>query len=63
MRIVLAAKGWEDRVEFVSVDLIAAQHKQNAFLAINPIGKIPVLALDDGTINSESTAVPRAKSA
>ncbi|TWR56214.1 glutathione S-transferase [Pseudomonas marginalis] len=57
VRIVLAAKELEDQVEFVSVDLISAEQKQNAFLAMNPIGKIPVLALEDGTIISESTAI------
>ncbi|RMO08289.1 Glutathionine S-transferase [Pseudomonas cichorii] len=45
VRIVLAAKGLEDQVEFGSVDLISAEHKQDAFLAMNPIGKIPVLVL------------------
>jgi len=53
IRVVLAEKGLEDQVEFVSVDLIAAEHKQSAFLAMNPIGKIPVLELDDGTIISD----------
>jgi glutathione S-transferase len=57
VRIVLAEKGLEDQVEFVSVDLIAAEHKQSAFFAMNPIGKIPVLELADGTIISESTAI------
>lgn len=57
IRIVLAEKGLEDKVEFVSVDLIAAEQKQPGFLAMNPIGKIPVLELDDGTIISESTAI------
>jgi glutathione S-transferase len=57
IRIVLAEKGLEDRVEFVSVDLIAAEQKQTAFLAMNPIGKIPVLELDDGLLISESTAI------
>lgn len=57
VRIVLAAKGLEDQVEFVSVDLISAEQKQDAFLAMNPIGKIPVLVLEDGTIISESTAI------
>ncbi len=57
VRIVLAAKGLEDQVEYVSVDLISAQQKQDAFLAMNPIGKIPVLVLEDGTIISESTAI------
>jgi glutathione S-transferase len=57
IRIVLAAKGLEDRIEFVSVDLIGAEHKQARFLSINPAGKIPVLELDDGTLISESTAI------
>ena len=56
IRIVLAEKGLEDQIEFVSVDLIRAEQKQPAFLAMNPIGKIPVLELDDGTVISESTA-------
>ncbi len=57
IRIVLAEKGLEDQVEFVSVDLIAAGQKQDSFLAMNPIGKIPVLELDDGLLISESTAI------
>jgi glutathione S-transferase len=57
IRIVLAEKGLEDQIEFVSVDLIGAEHKQGPFLAINPSGKIPVLELDDGTLISESTAI------
>jgi glutathione S-transferase len=57
IRIVLAEKGIEDRIEFISVDLIGAEHKQAPFLAINPSGKIPVLELDDGTQISESTAI------
>jgi glutathione S-transferase len=57
IRIVLAEKGLEDQIEFVSVDLIRAEQKQPAFLAMNPIGKIPVLELDDGTVISESTAI------
>ena len=57
IRIVLAEKGLEDRVEFVSVDLIEAAQKQPDFLTMNPIGKTPVLLLDDGFAISESTAI------
>ena len=57
VRIVLAEKGLEDQIEFVSVDLIGAEHKQAPFLALNPSGKVPVLELDDGTLVSESTAI------
>jgi glutathione S-transferase len=57
IRIVLAQKALEDRVELVSVDLIAAEQKQPAFLAMNPAGKTPLLVLDDGFVLSESTAI------
>jgi glutathione S-transferase len=57
IRIVLAEKGLDSQVEFVSVDLIAAEQKQPAFLKMNPIGKTPVLELDDGLFISESTAI------
>jgi glutathione S-transferase len=57
IRIVLAAKGLESQVEFVTVDLIAAEQKQPRFLRMNPIGKTPVLELDDGEFISECTAI------
>ncbi len=57
VRIVVSAKGLEEQIEFVSVDLMAAEQKQPGFLAMNPIGKIPVLQLVDGTIISECTAI------
>jgi glutathione S-transferase len=57
VRIVLAEKGLLDKVEFVKVDLPAAEHKQPPFLAINPTGTVPVLELDDGTYLSECTAI------
>jgi glutathione S-transferase len=57
IRIVLAEKGLDHLVEFVSVDLMAAEHKQPPFLAKNPSGVLPVLELDDGTLISEATAI------
>jgi glutathione S-transferase len=57
IRIVLAEKGLDDQVEFVSIDLIAAEQKQSAFLKMNPIGKTPVLELDDGLCIAECTAI------
>lgn len=57
IRIVLAEKGLESQVEFVKVDLFAAEHKQSAFLAKNPTGVVPVLELDDGTFISEAVAI------
>lgn len=57
IRIVLAEKKLEPQVEFVAVDLIAAEHKQPAFLEKNPSGVLPVLQLDDGTYIAECTAI------
>jgi len=57
IRIVLAEKGLDDAVKFVPVDLIGAEHKQEAFLSLNPSGVIPLLELDDGTLISEATAI------
>ncbi|WDZ97221.1 glutathione S-transferase [Herbaspirillum sp. WKF16] len=57
IRIVLAQKGLDAKVTFESVDLIGAQHKEDAFLAKNPSGVLPLLELDDGTLIAESTAI------
>ncbi|TCL06169.1 MULTISPECIES: glutathione S-transferase family protein [Sodalis] len=57
VRIVLGEKDLLSQVEFIKIDLIAAEHKQPAFLAINPTGTVPVLELDDGTYISECTAI------
>jgi len=57
IRAVLAAKNLESQVQIVTVDLIAAEQKQPAFLALNPLGKTPVLELEDGLYISESTAI------
>lgn len=57
IRIVLAEKGLGADIEFINIDLPAAEHKQPAFLAINPLGTVPVLQIDDGTYISECTAI------
>ncbi|EJL02282.1 MULTISPECIES: glutathione S-transferase [Pseudomonas] len=57
VRIVLAEKGLGAHVDFIKIDLPAAEHKQPAFLAINPLGTVPVLELDDGTYICECTAI------
>ncbi|MGO7899292.1 glutathione S-transferase [Rhizobium ruizarguesonis] len=57
IRIVLAEKGVESQIVFVSVDLIAAEHKQSAFLLKNVSGVVPILELDDGTFLAECTAI------
>lgn len=57
IRIVLAEKGIDQLFEFVPVDLMAAEHKQPAFLAKNPNGVVPVLELDDGAYIAECVAI------
>ena len=42
--------------ELIPVDLAKGEHKQPAFLAVNPSGRVPVL-VDDGTTLSESHAI------
>lgn len=57
VRIALAEKSMTDKVEFVSVDVPAGEHKQSAFLDKNPFGAVPVLELEDGTTIAECTAI------
>jgi glutathione S-transferase len=57
IRIVIAEKGLEGTIAYETVDLIAAEQKRPSFLAMNPIGKTPVLELDDGLCLSECTAI------
>jgi glutathione S-transferase len=51
----LAEKGVH--IERHLVDLNAGQHKEQAFLARNPLAKVPVLELDDGRFLAESRAI------
>jgi glutathione S-transferase len=57
VRIYLAEKG----IEVTLVDLDIMQHDNDTpeFLGKNPLGKLPVLELDDGTILTESMAIIR----
>jgi len=57
VRIFLAEKGI--RVPLEPVDLGAKAHKSEAFTAINPLQRLPVLILDDGTVLTESIAICR----
>lgn len=55
VRVYLAEKGLEVPTEMVS--LIEGAQKSEAFLAKNPMGKLPVLELDDGTLIPNSLAI------
>ena len=57
VRIALAEKGLQSRVEFESVDLWKGEHKTPQFLAKNYSGTLPVLELHDGTFIAECTAI------
>jgi glutathione S-transferase len=57
VRIFLAEKGIE--VPAVQVDMLTGENQRPAFLAKNPLGKLPVLELDDGACLTESMAICR----
>jgi glutathione S-transferase len=44
-------------IELVQVDLAKGEHRSEAFLALNPLGQVPVLELDDGRQLSETRAI------
>jgi glutathione S-transferase len=55
LRVYLAEKGIQVPLE--PVNLIAGDTRKPEFLAKNPLGGLPVLELDDGTILTESLAL------
>lgn len=57
VRIFLAEKGIS--VPFEDRDLAAGDLKQTDFTAINPLQRVPVLMLDDGTAITETMAICR----
>lgn len=57
VRIFLAEKGIEVPLE--PVDMAAMGHKSEALTSRNPLQRLPVLELDDGTIIAESVAICR----
>ena len=57
VRIFLAEKGIE--VPSVDIDIVKSENRQPDFLAMNPLGGVPILELDDGVIIAESTAICR----
>ncbi|RVC44056.1 MAG: glutathione S-transferase [Mesorhizobium sp.] len=57
VRVFLAEKGIE--VPLVPIDMGALEHKKQAVSSRNPLQRLPVLELDDGTIITESVAICR----
>ena len=52
----MAEKGVAD-VRTVQVDLGKAEHRSEAFMALNPMAQVPVLELDDGRTLAETRAI------
>jgi glutathione S-transferase len=57
VRVFLAEKGIAVPTEQIDIGTLA--HKKPEFAALNPLQRVPVLELDDGTIISESIAICR----
>jgi len=57
VRVFLAEKGIA--IPLVSVDMGALEHRQQAVSSRNPLRRLPVLELDDGTVLTESVAICR----
>lgn len=57
VRIALAEKNATNSVEFIPVDVLAGEHRTDKFKQMNPNMGVPILALDDGTYISESSAI------
>ena len=55
VRIALNIKGLS--YDYLPVNLLERQHKDPAYLAVNPAGLVPTLVLDDGRALSQSTAI------
>lgn len=57
VRIFLAEKGV--KLPSVEVDMLKGENKEPEYLSKNPMGTMPLLELDDGTILAESVAICR----
>ncbi|WP_066646968.1 MULTISPECIES: glutathione S-transferase family protein [Sphingomonas] len=57
VRIFMAEKGLKIPAKVLSIP--AGEHKGEDFLAVNPLGQIPALELDDGGVITESVSICR----
>ena len=57
VHIAMAEKGIE--LDRVAVDIRGGENLSDEFLAKNPVGRVPVLELDDGTYIGESVSISR----
>jgi len=59
VRMFMAEKGLLDKARFEQVDIVKGENLTPEFTARNPMKKVPVLELDDGTCISETLAICR----
>lgn len=59
VRMFLEEKGLLNKVEFIELDLTKGENLTPEFKALNPMKKVPVLQLDDGTSIAETMAICR----
>lgn len=57
VRVFLAEKGI--KVDYQELDLMKGDLKSAEFSAMNPLQRVPILVLDDGTVLSETVAICR----
>jgi len=57
VRIALALKGISTDHEFIHLLKNGGQQRSAAFRAVNPMGLVPALVLDDGTVLTQSIAI------
>lgn len=59
VRMFMAEKGLLDKAEFIEIDLLKGENRTPEYAARNPMKKVPVMELDDGTCVSETMAICR----
>ncbi|WP_166257240.1 glutathione S-transferase family protein [Marinobacter salicampi] len=59
VRMFMAEKGLLDKAEFVQIDLQKGENLTPEYAAMNPMKKVPVMELEDGTCIAETMAICR----
>lgn len=59
VRMFMAEKGLLEKAEFIEIDLQKGENLTPEYVARNPMKKVPVMELDDGTCIAETMAICR----
>ncbi|MFP3977099.1 MULTISPECIES: glutathione S-transferase family protein [Marinobacter] len=59
VRMFMAEKGLLEKAEFIEIDLLKGENRTPEYAARNPMKKVPVMELDDGTCIAETMAICR----